>query len=133
MKLRGRIGALQWPRVTDVEETGCSGQSGLLCPDDAGRPLGRGDQSVAFPLPEIFDFRGGLTKALGSGHSLFFNALTFEPLGLYLNLPAGEGSDHRGQEPYGGVQASPCDPGQVPPKPSCAPSSTSSSCCQTKS
>ena len=51
MKLRGRIGALQFPDVTDVEETGCSGQSGLLCPDGAGRPLGRVDQSVAFPLP----------------------------------------------------------------------------------
>ena len=69
MKLRGRIGALQWPRVTDVEETGCSGQSGLSCQDGAGRPLGRGDQSVAFPLPEIYDFRGELTKAQRSGHS----------------------------------------------------------------
>ena len=52
MKLRGRtIGALQWPVVTGVEGTGCSGQSGLSCQDGAGPPLGRVDQSVAFPLP----------------------------------------------------------------------------------
>jgi len=98
MKLRGRtIGALQWPAVTGVAGIGCSGQSGLSCQDGDGPPLGRVDQSVAFPLP------------------------------------AGEDSGHRGQVPYGDVQASPCDPGQVPLKPSCAPSSISSSCCQTKS
>ena len=51
MKLRGRIGALHWPRVTGVEETGCSGQNELSFQDGAGRPLGRVDQSVAFPLP----------------------------------------------------------------------------------
>ena len=65
MKLRGRtIGALQWPAVTGVEGTGCSGQSGLSCQDGAGPPLGRVDQSVAFPLPGKYHLNSGLLWTL---------------------------------------------------------------------
>ena len=77
MKLRGRIGALQFPDVTDVEETGCSGQSGLLCPDGAGRPSDHEDQSVAFPLPEIYDFRSAIIWTFFIFQCIVFLAFRF--------------------------------------------------------
>ena len=61
------------------------------------------------------------------------------PLGLYIKhnidykIPAGEDSGHRGQAPYEGGLASPSGPRLPPTRPSCAPSSTSSSCSRTRS
>ena len=57
-ELRLRIGALQRPDVTGVEETGCIDQSEPLCQDGAGRSLGRATQNAACPLPGKYFFLG---------------------------------------------------------------------------
>ena len=61
--VRERTGALQQPDVTGAGGTGCTGRSGLSCPGGAALPLGRADQSAAFPLPAKYQPSAGNFRA----------------------------------------------------------------------